>query len=179
MAATLPGMRRHCAALRGSPAHEDQPADPAGQGRPKGAQSRRDLCSPYAPAPHPHTKRGRSSAASIHRRGTMPLAGWPRATRPARLLRRRRGSGSVDALRSQHRLRGRYRGPPRRAAAVGDDRGECAGLLVAEAARGVQTMVRWRVELQGERVVNVCTCVGRFGAANGAFHVLLRVLCAL
>ena len=35
----------------------------------------------------------------------------------------------------------------------------------------------WRVRQQGERVVNVCACVGRFGAENGPFHVLLCVLC--
>ena len=123
MAAPLPGLRRLCAALRGSPSHEDPPVDPASRGRPQGDQLGRELCSPYAPAPRPRTKRGRSSAAARPRRGTRILAGLPRAARPARPLRRRRGSGSFEALRSQHRLRGRCRGPPRRAAASG------AGLL--------------------------------------------------
>jgi hypothetical protein len=165
--ATLPSLRRHCAAQCGSPAHEDPPTDRAGQGRPQGEHLRRGLCSPYAPAPHRHMKRGRSSAAGMPRRGTRLLAGWTRAARPARPLRRRMGNGALEELRSQHWLRGRCRGPSRRAAVSGAGRGECAGLLASEAGRGMQTMDPWRVGHQGERVVNVCTRVCRSHVENG------------
>ena len=178
-AATLTGLRRTCAAMRGPPAHEGTPTDPAGQRRRLGEQSLRGLCSPSAPAPHPRMRRRRVAAAAMPRRGTRLSAGLKRVSRAARPLRRRVGMGAFEALRSQHRLRGRCRDPPRRAAAFGAGRGECAGLLAAEAERGVQTMDPWRVGHQSDRNMAVCARVCRFGAANGPFHVLLYVLCAL
>ena len=134
MAATLPSLRRQCGALRCSPAHEGQPGDPSGQRRRLGDQILHERFSPFAPAPHPRMRRRRVVAAAMVRKGTRLSAGWSRASRAARPLNRRMGSGAVEALRSQHRLRGRCRGLPRHAAASGAGRGGCAGLLAAEAA---------------------------------------------
>ena len=105
MAATLPSLRRQCGALRCSPAHEGQPGDPSGQRRRLGDQILHERFSPFAPAPHPRMRRRRVVAAAMVRKGTRLSAGWSRASRAARPLNRRMGSGAVEESRSQHRLR--------------------------------------------------------------------------
>ena len=177
MAATLPGLRRPRGTLFAHLAHESPPGKPAIQRRRLVAQSQLDLCSPLALAPHPGTRRRRAAAAAIPRRGTKLLAGCPRAAQLARPLRRRRGIGALESLRSQHQLRGRCRGPSRRAAVSGAGRGEQAGLLAAEADRGVQTVGPRRVRQQSDRNMTVCAHVCRLGAESGPRHVLLCVPC--